>query len=331
MRVLNAALRMARSIGGSVGPSILMYHRISSARVDPWGLSVSPKNFGSQLDVLSRRATVLPIPDFVTRLCHGEISRDCVAITFDDGYADNFTHAAPLLKSFRIPATIFVTVGTLGRRTPAWWDELVDLVWNAGAVEGEVVIRGERYRLKLAGECQQESRHWRAWQRAQTPHQEIYNGLWGALRSAGIQEQQAALAEIRLLCQSSPDNADGSLPLSVEQMRDLISQGIEIGSHGLTHCDLTQQPSSVKRVEIEDSKLRCEQLVGQPTLGFAYPHGECDPECKQLAAAAGYEFACGTGGKKVRIDSFDRFALPRIGVPDVPGESLMRVLRGCRD
>ena len=117
--------------------------------------------------------------------------------------------------------------------------------------------------------------------------------------------------------------------MTLAEVRQLVSQGIQIGSHGLTHCDLTEQPYDVKKAEIQDSRFCCERLVGQPILGFAYPHGESDVECQRMAAEAGYEYACGTRGRKVRTDGFDPFTLPRIGVPDVPGESLMRVLRGC--
>ena len=45
----------------------------------------------------------------------------CFAVTFDDGWADNATYAAPVLEELRIPATIFLATGAVEHRIPFWW------------------------------------------------------------------------------------------------------------------------------------------------------------------------------------------------------------------
>ena len=76
-------------------PVILMYHRIAEALIDPWDLAVSPDRFAEQLDCLRRSRHPLRLSEFIARLRDGTLPDDAVAVTFDDGYADNFLAAKP--------------------------------------------------------------------------------------------------------------------------------------------------------------------------------------------------------------------------------------------
>src|SRR5271165_453487 len=80
------------------GPAILMYHRIATPDVDPWGLSVSPKRFAEQVQALRARRTMLSMDALVARLKSGDLPHDAVALTFDDGYLDNLGQAKPILE-----------------------------------------------------------------------------------------------------------------------------------------------------------------------------------------------------------------------------------------
>ena len=83
--------------------TVLMYHRIGSPDVDPWQLSVSEKNFEQHLRLLQK--VVQPLPSIIRNLKEGKLNTKCVALTFDDGYADNYLIAKPLLEKYEIPAT----------------------------------------------------------------------------------------------------------------------------------------------------------------------------------------------------------------------------------
>jgi peptidoglycan/xylan/chitin deacetylase (PgdA/CDA1 family) len=92
--------------------SVLIYHTINHADGRPdCPEMVSPERFEEQLSWLSRRRNVLPLTDILTR---SRRSRG-VAITFDDGYRDNLTIALPLLEKYRLPMTLFVVAGFVGR------------------------------------------------------------------------------------------------------------------------------------------------------------------------------------------------------------------------
>jgi peptidoglycan/xylan/chitin deacetylase (PgdA/CDA1 family) len=90
--------------------SILAYHTISApAEPLPGDIDVSPENFERQLQWLSRRRTVVPLSE--TLMARSGMT----AITFDDGFRDNLTVALPLLEKYRIPVTLFITAGYIGR------------------------------------------------------------------------------------------------------------------------------------------------------------------------------------------------------------------------
>jgi len=93
--------------------SILMYHSVSDD-VDYFS-SVAPRVFERQMALLARSGrAVISLAELVWRLDHHESLGDTVVLTFDDGYADNYTHAFPVLQKYGFPATIFVTTNEIG-------------------------------------------------------------------------------------------------------------------------------------------------------------------------------------------------------------------------
>jgi peptidoglycan/xylan/chitin deacetylase (PgdA/CDA1 family) len=105
--------------GASPVGIILMYHRVGDVVPDPWELCVSPANFEEHLEVL-RKYSCVPLE----QMEDGKRTDRCVALTFDDGYADNLHNAIPALERFNILATFFITTGGIGSDREFWWDEL---------------------------------------------------------------------------------------------------------------------------------------------------------------------------------------------------------------
>jgi len=96
-------------------PPILAYHRVhpDGATDTP---TISPEIFGQQMAILAERWKPVPLLDLVIRLEEGQpFDRREVAVTFDDGTEDNFTHAYPVLKQHRVPATIFLITENIGQ------------------------------------------------------------------------------------------------------------------------------------------------------------------------------------------------------------------------
>ena len=91
--------------------SILVYHTISTRPEPlPGDIDISPERFAQQLRWLSRWSKVVRLEETLAPAKRGQ-----VAITFDDGFRDNLTVALPLLEKYRLPITLFVTAGFVGR------------------------------------------------------------------------------------------------------------------------------------------------------------------------------------------------------------------------
>jgi peptidoglycan/xylan/chitin deacetylase (PgdA/CDA1 family) len=92
------------------------------------------------------------------------------------------------------------------------------------------------------------------------------------------------------------DEAEGATPipmLSRRQILELDRQGIEFGSHSVSHLRLTSLTSDEREKEISGSKEELEQLLGHEVRFFCYPHGDCNAEVREGAKRAGYVGACG--------------------------------------
>ena len=91
---------------------VLCYHSIHPTL--PFA-SASPELFEAHLEWLTNTCDVISFEDVATVVADVSRTRPAVAITFDDGYRDNHTHALPALERWRAPATFFVTVGLVER------------------------------------------------------------------------------------------------------------------------------------------------------------------------------------------------------------------------
>lgn len=100
--------------------------------------------------------------------------------------------------------------------------------------------------------------------------------------------------------------------LSANQLRQLAAEPLcTIGAHTVTHPHLSQIPSDEKMKEIIDSKRRLEEIMQSPVCHFAYPHGDFDAECEEIAHMAGFHTAVMAWGGGVRSNN-NILALPRI-------------------
>ena len=102
--------------------TVLTFHRVND-KENKDGLSVHPRLFEELLEVLEREYRVVSLARVLEMKSKSEpIPARTVAITFDDGYLDNFAVAAPILKHRKIPATFFVSSGYVGTTRKFPWD-----------------------------------------------------------------------------------------------------------------------------------------------------------------------------------------------------------------
>jgi peptidoglycan/xylan/chitin deacetylase (PgdA/CDA1 family) len=100
---------------------VVAFHRVQDG-TDRRGLSISRQMFERYCRFFADHVRLVGLADLVGRLERGEPLDRHLAITFDDGYRDNFEHAAPILGKLSLPATFFVVSGWIGSETWPWWD-----------------------------------------------------------------------------------------------------------------------------------------------------------------------------------------------------------------
>jgi len=115
---------------------IILYHRIADAKNDPHRLCVSPENFREQIKFLKENFRIVPLVQLVQEVRSKKLKNKTMAITFDDGYADNLHNALPILQEYDIPATIFLTAGYIGQNKPFYWDVPEGADLNERAISG---------------------------------------------------------------------------------------------------------------------------------------------------------------------------------------------------
>lgn len=127
--VLYSVYRLLRSMGyfalrDRMSPyaTVLTFHRVND-KEEQNGLTVHLRLFEELLEVLVRRYRILPLARLCEMVSKSEhIPARTIAITFDDGYLDNFALAAPILKRRKIPATFFISSGYVGTMRKYPWD-----------------------------------------------------------------------------------------------------------------------------------------------------------------------------------------------------------------
>jgi peptidoglycan/xylan/chitin deacetylase (PgdA/CDA1 family) len=326
MRALFQKLR--RRPGPS--PTILMYHRIASPRVDPWGLAVQPHRFEQHLAVLRSSRHPLPMSEFVSRLQRGTLPDKAVAVTFDDGYGDNLHEASPRLASAGVPAMLFLATGFVGQRHEYWWDELArGILLRTGAVDAEVKIGSERVFLALHEGDERDS-GWRAWQEPRTERQSAYLTTWKHLRAVAPAEREQAMVRLRTVLEiPPPDTRD--LPMTASEVAAMAAGRVfDFGGHTATHAVLPALAPGERRDDIRQGREACERLIGSPITGFAYPHGALDDDSEAAVRECGFAWACCTRSRPVPRRGANRYALPRLGVLDWEASAFERALQELR-
>ena len=313
---------------------ILMYHRVANVKKDFWQLSVSPKHFSEHLEVLQRIACSLRLDHLAIALRKGKIPRRSVVITFDDGYRDNLTAAKPILERFHIPATFFLSSGSIDGNREFWWDELERIILQPLKLPDKLKlnIRGKLHEFDIDNgvnfdeDCMWKNIIWKAWKEAPNTRHKTYYLLWQLMKPLKDNERQHLLDYLLEWAGDQPLIRSTHSLLRPEDI-SLLAHGdmFEVGAHSATHVSLPSHSLSYQRDEIKESKRYLEELLAIPITSFSYPYGDLTPETMALVKDAGFSCACSSHAGVVLLHS-DHYQLPRIQVPNMDGEEFERQL-----
>ncbi len=278
---------------------IFMYHRVNDDH-DPFFYATPVAEFERQMHYLAKNFPIASLD----KIGAGEFSANghkcCVAITFDDGYRDNFTCAFPILKKLGIPATIFLATGCIDSGEIPWYDQ-VRLAFKL-TVRSSVSLQasgGPSAGLGTVAQKVEAMERTLAW-----------------LRSLDEPSRHRALAEVfQELGVPAGLNLRNTM-LRWEDIRFMAKQGITFGAHTVTHPVLAGLSRERLQEEIGGSKRMVESRLQHPVRHFAYPfgkHADFSGQAKDVVREAGFETAA-TTVFGINGQEDDRFELKRLGL-----------------
>jgi peptidoglycan/xylan/chitin deacetylase (PgdA/CDA1 family) len=309
---LTAALTLVSPAGRRAKLSTLIYHRVL-AQPDPLLPDVPDvARFDWQMSLLARHFNVLPLAEAGRLLREGRLPARAACITFDDGYADNYTTALPILQHHALPATFFVATGFLdGGRM--FNDTLIELVRRlpAGTCDLSELDLGEH---KVATDADRRA---------------LIKVLIGHFK---YQPMEARIAAVEALAASRGVVLPNDLMMSTDQLRALHgSMGVTIGGHTCNHPILAQLDADQARDEIVRGKEALETTLNAPIQVFAYPNGRPGKDYRDehvtMVRDCGFELAVSTTPAPASA-SADLWQIPRFTPWDqTPARFALRMLR----
>jgi len=284
-----------------------MYHRVFETASDPWELCVSPKHFGLQLELLRRYYPVLSLQQLLSALKAAQLPKRAVVLTFDDGYADNFWNAKPLLEKYEMPATFFVTSGSLDSPIEFWWDDLERILLQPRKLPKclHLNLQGREY----------------DWQTTNSDERQLaYMAIHQILQPLKPSDRNQAIAELFAQADVDPMGRPDYRPLTTDELIQLAqSEWVDIGAHAVTHPLLSVMSREGQSAEIVGSRQKLESILGISVETFSYPYGNFTPETVEIVEAAGFEGALTTDENVVEVRE-NLFRLGRFGVGDWNGD-----------
>ncbi|KAF1075764.1 polysaccharide deacetylase family protein [Methanogenium sp. MK-MG] len=309
---------------------ILLYHRVATLDTDPQLLSVTPEHFSRHLEYLSEYYNPISLSELQRAMEVGKIPDKSVVVTFDDGYADNFQNAKPILEKYGIPATVFVTSGYVGSEREFWWDDLERLLLLPDQLPDqlELTINGKTWNWDLTRDPEKiikqghetKSKSWNVTLSSDPdPQYTVYRDLHKLLKPISHEEQESILSILAEWSGVSGTGRATHRSLSLKELNQLDrGRLIEIGAHTMTHSMLSMQPEAAQKEEIIQGKLSLERMLGHQVHTFSYPYGgkiDFNKTTVKIVRKAGIDTACANYGSTF-IKKVDPYRLPRVLVRD---------------
>jgi peptidoglycan/xylan/chitin deacetylase (PgdA/CDA1 family) len=269
-------LKALETLRSKPGILIVTHHRVGNAaatRFDRAIFSASSDSFDEQLKYFKRHLNVIDGEELAAFVSGKQkLTRTHVAITFDDGYLEDYRNSFDILKSNNCAGSFFLVPEYVGTATIPWWDEIAYLVRHT-----------KKPRISL---------HYPA-----------------PITIEITADRESAIRAV-LRHYKRPDNHDGNLLLAElrqqtecelpaaerrfinwDEAREMKAAGMTIGSHTQTHRILGQLTDEEQRWEMEQSKKAIEEKIGSPVTSIAYPvgiRGAFNNATQRIAAELGY-------------------------------------------
>jgi len=286
---------------------ILAYHRIYD--LQPEGdyqfdrdlVSATRAQFEQQIEHLVRRYTPITFARLLESIDGtAHLPRDAVIVTFDDGFEDNYVNAFPILKKYKVPATIFLATDYVGQPKTFWFDRVVYNLHRARVLD--LSDHGGPRIPDFANDREANTRT-----------------VLRFLKRIPNRERLAILDRIETeFGDVYPEQGfAASRPMTWDQVREMSRAGIEFGSHTQSHPVLSRLDQAQLEHELAASRHIIEEHTGKPCTILAYPVGgqeEYDERTREVARRVGYRLGVSYRSGTNVIGKIEQFDMRRLHV-----------------
>ncbi|MCP4671240.1 MAG: polysaccharide deacetylase family protein [Desulfobacula sp.] len=245
---------------------IIAYHRIVEAP-NAFFPEMGIDQFERQIRHLTMNYNIIHVDELIQRIIQKKSLKNRVAITFDDGFVDNYTNAYPILKKYNVPATIFLISGCIETNEPPWFIKFRHAFKKTKKQELNILLGDQRFQLKL---CDMKNRL------------NSSNKIMAFLQTSPNDERKEYFDFILRELAYEDFSSLGNMMLSWEQIKEMSDNGIHFGAHTHTHPILSSLSLVEAEKEIRQSKEIIEKKLGKKVKGFAYPVGKKNHINKEL-------------------------------------------------
>jgi peptidoglycan/xylan/chitin deacetylase (PgdA/CDA1 family) len=235
----------------------------------------------------------------------GTAPNGSVAITFDDGYADNLEP----LRALGLPVTLFAATGHIASGRRFFWDEAARVILGPGP-------RPARLRLAIEG------RRFEARMRTAAEREAMFRHLHGLIQPRSRDVIDSVLTQLMDWAASPYEPPEATRLMTQAELTSLAQAGVTIGAHTRDHLNLAHQGDEIVAAEVTGSRDDVAAWTGQPPRGFSYPFGiprhDVGPTARRVVESAGFAYAVVNQPVAV-MPGADRYMLPRLFAPNLPG------------
>jgi len=267
------SLKLARFLSRN-HPKILMYHRITDK---PDGEGVSADQFRNHLKIIQKDFRPMTLRDLLTADEHGNVPKNAIVITFDDGYSDFADVAFPILKSEGVPATLFITAGFVNGDIWLWPDKIKYLV--SVCSQEDLTRIGSLTQNTVVGVDKKKNWNSICDYCITLDNKKIENFINDMAVATGVQFPK--------------EPPDIYKAVSWSKLREFVEFGLDIGNHSLTHPILTKLDEYELIEEINKSRELIKNNLSIDPSVFCYPNGKVsdfDDSVKSKLELLGYKY-----------------------------------------
>jgi peptidoglycan/xylan/chitin deacetylase (PgdA/CDA1 family) len=249
--------------------TILLYHGVTNSKsfgIENYHAKHIPVNdFRKQMKFLSENCKVLSMDEVVQHYLNNEpFPSNAVAVTFDDGFENNYLKAAPILSEFNISTTFYITSGIVDSEKMFWVDELEDCINLTAHTFIQIQLNDLRY-FDIS---------------SRNKKIEALEVIKAYCKSVAVSQKDDILQQVRKETGVKPsvENAVNYRKITLKQLREMHADPLfTIGGHSVQHNILSKFDDEADMVfDIRMSLDELETMLRSPIKHYSYPEGQSE-------------------------------------------------------